>query len=166
MLLHSCPLLFYLNISETPLHSANLNSNLTQNQRNHSSCTMLEMRLGCSSLNYDLHRKKYYSFQPMCLRCRWNRTALSHQVSNISINAWSLHQRFTLCTYSRTSPFRKWSPYTRCKFKLFLKSPGIQCIIKAFWRLAIDPHWCVDIYSSGRRVWQITCACFFLLFLF
>ena len=47
MLLHSCPLLFtsgihFLKISETPLHSANLNPKLTQNQRNHS-CTMLEV---------------------------------------------------------------------------------------------------------------------------
>ena len=67
----------------------------------------------------------------------------------------------TLCTFSRKSSFRKWSPYTRYKLKRFLKSPGIHCRIKAFWRLAIDPHWCVDIYNSGRRVWQITFACFF-----
>ena len=97
----------------------------------------------------------------MCLRCRWNRIALSYQVPNISINAWSLHQRFTLCTYPRKSPFWKWSPYTRCKFKRFLKSPVIHCRIKAFWRLSIDLHGCVDIYSSGRRVWQITSVCFF-----
>jgi len=103
-------------------------------------------------------QNNYYSFPPMCLRCHWNRIVLSHLVSNISINAWSLHQRFTLCTYSRKSPFRKWSPYTRCKFKRFHKSPGIHCRIKVFWRLAIDPLWCVDIYSSGRRVWDNFCA--------
>ena len=67
-----------------------------------------------------------------------NRIASSHQVPNISINAWSLHQRYTSCTYSRESPFRKWSSYTRCKVKRFLKSPGIHCRIKAFWRLAIE----------------------------
>ena len=105
-------------------------------------------------------QKEYYSLLPMCLRCHWNRIALS-LVSNVSINAWSLHQRSTLCTNFRKSSFRKWSPYTRCRFKRFLKSPGIHCRIKAFWRLTIDPHWCFDIYSPGRRVWQIIFAYFF-----
>ena len=109
--------------------------NVGNRQDNHA-----RLRLGCSSLNYDLHRRNIIP-SSLC------------------------PQRFTLCTYSRKSPFRKWSTYTRCKFKRFLKSPGIHCRINAFWRLTNDSHWCVDIYTSGRRVRQITFAWFFL-FLF
>ena len=45
----------------------------------------------------------------------------------------------------------------------FLKSPRIHCRIKECWRLAFDPHRCVDICWSGRCVWQITFACFLLI---
>ena len=114
---------------------------LVSHQVNHA-----RQRLGCSSLNYDIHRRNIIP-PPLCA-CG-------------AVETVSHYQRFTLCTFSRKSPFRKWSPYTRCIFKRFLKSTGIHCRIKAFWRLAIDPRWCVDIYSSGRRVWQITFPCFF-----
>ena len=60
---------------------------------------------------------------------------VSHCLTNCPIYQ-SMRDRYIndlpLCTYSRKSPFRKWSPYTRCKFKRFLKSPGIHCRIKAF----------------------------------
>ena len=74
MLLHSCPLLFasgihFLKLSETPLHSANLNPTLTKKIKETTapSCTMLEVdnikliTLVCdyrvALLNYDLHRR-------------------------------------------------------------------------------------------------------------